>query len=84
MSLLSDAPCHDDKNPCANNSYCYIYSVTGRPYCVPSCELNNGGCGKDQQCKTVRAHCHYHTKPCPPKVKCRHKSKLILPIITAS
>ena len=76
---FSDAPCPDDENNCANNSYCYIYSVTGRPYCAQSCELNNGGCGMDQQCEMVTVQCF--TDPCPPIVQCTPTSELIVMIV---
>ena len=77
---FSDAPCPDDENNCANNSYCYIYSVTGQPYCAQSCELNNGGCGMDQQCEMVTVQCF--TDPCPPIVQCTPPtSELIILIV---
>ena len=72
--IYVDAPCPDDQNNCPNNSYCYIYSETDRPYCSQSCELNNGGCGIDQ-CVMVTALCF--TAPCPPVVQCRSTSKLM-------
>ena len=68
----SDVTCSDDQNNCPNNSYCYIYSETGQPYCAQSCELNNGGCGTDQ-CEMVTVECI--TAPCPPVVQCSPASE---------
>ena len=75
---FTDAPCPEDENNCPNNSYCYIYSATGQQYCAQSCDLNNGGCGTDQQCAMVTVQCF--TAPCPPVVECRRSTgKLIVP-----
>ena len=76
---FSDAPCPDDENNCTNNSYCYIYSVTGQSYCAQSCELNNGGCGIDQRCEMVRIQCF--TDPCPAIVQCTPASEFVLIIV---
>ena len=68
----ADAPCSDDQNNCPSNSYCYIYSVTGQPYCAESCDLNNGGCGMGQ-CMMLTVHCI--AAPCPPMVQCHSAGK---------
>ena len=76
---FSDAPCPDDENNCANNSYCYIYSVTGQSYCAQSCELNNGGCDRDHQCEMITVQCF--TDPCPPIVQCIPNSEFVMLIV---
>ena len=70
--IYTDAPCPDDQNNCPSNSYCYIYSVTGQPYCAESCDLNNGGCGTGQ-CMMLAVYCI--TAPCPPVVLCHSAGK---------
>lgn len=72
LLTYTDAPCPDDQNNCPSNSYCYIYSVTGQPYCVESCDLDNGGCGTGQ-CMMITAQCN--TAPCPPMVQCHSVGK---------
>ena len=53
---------------CANGYTCEVDAATGRAYCNPSCELNNGGCRADEQCTLVDVECF--TTPCPPMVQC--------------
>ena len=76
--LFSDVPCSDDQNNCGDNSYCYIYSETGQPYCAQSCELNNGGCGTDR-CEMVEVPCF--GPPCPPIVQCTSTCEFIVPVV---
>lgn len=63
----------DEGDPCATKlcpvgSYCAVSAASSLAYCVPSCELANGGCPKNNTCKLIDVQCF--TTPCPPQVQC--------------
>ena len=53
---------------CNKGSQCKVYEPTGRPYCEPSCDIDNGGCGIGQICSLRNVTCD--SPPCPPEVVC--------------
>ena len=53
---------------CPTGSQCKVYQPTGKAFCEPSCDLDNGGCPANQDCSLVPAICP--GPPCPPVVKC--------------
>ncbi|XP_064398937.1 neurogenic locus notch homolog protein 3-like [Halichondria panicea] len=44
-------------------------SISMFPFCLPSCELENGGCAEDEVCSLVEEMCP-SDGPCPPSVQC--------------
>ena len=53
---------------CANGYICKLDETTRRPFCDPSCEINNGGCQVDEECRLIQVECF--TDPCPPVIEC--------------
>ena len=53
---------------CGIGSFCRVFKDTDEAYCVPSCELDNGGCGRHQKCELIHRGCP--PGPCPPLVIC--------------
>ena len=53
---------------CLPGSTCKVYRPTGEAFCEPSCDINNGGCAKDQICQLNQVQCV--RAPCPPVVEC--------------
>jgi hypothetical protein len=54
------------------NGICDIDPFTNLPYCNPSCDFNNGGCGDEEVCVSdVTIFCFRF--PCPQPVRCIHK-----------
>ncbi len=50
-----------------------IFSGFEAAYCLPSCDLANGGCGENDECSLVpqsSGQCPADA-PCPPLVQCR-------------
>ena len=60
---------------CQQYHYCEVSSVTGNAVCVPSCELENGGCRSDQIC-TIEEYDCFSTNgdPCDPNqyIQCKN------------
>ena len=54
---------------CRKGTQCKLHEPTGRPYCEPSCDIDNGGCPDNQTCSLQSVTCIQ--APCPPKVQCR-------------
>ena len=55
------------------NGVCGIDFLTGRPYCDPSCDIDNGGCSDDEVC--VPAETVFCIRaPCPQGIRCIHKT----------
>ncbi len=44
-------------------------SMSMFPFCLPSCELENGGCAEDEICSLVEQLCPSNG-PCPTTVQC--------------
>ena len=51
---------------CNKGSQCKVFGPTDRPYCEPSCDIDNRGCGVDQICSLRNITCD--SPPCPPEV----------------
>lgn len=64
MSLFIVDPCSTVL--CPSGSICKI--VDDFPYCEPSCDIENGGCGPNEICTLVPGICEL--TQCPPKVNC--------------
>lgn len=54
---------------CPVGSACKVFEETGEGFCEPSCELQNGGCAKDQTCELMDVTCV--REPCPLVVVCQ-------------
>ena len=59
-------------DPCAlmlcRDGLCKVDKATWKPFCEPSCSVNNGGCAEDEKCQLVTGKCK--TTPCPSTVHC--------------
>ena len=52
------------------------FSLSGFAFCLPSCELENGGCAENEVCSLVEEICP-SDGPCPPSVQCSPPGNLI-------
>ena len=53
---------------CDMGSSCRVFQDTDEAYCEPSCDLDNGGCGRYRKCELINVTCPQ--APCPPLVNC--------------
>ena len=49
-------------------------------FCLPSCDMENGGCAEEEICSLVEQICPADA-PCPPTVRCSPKGKRAAPIV---
>lgn len=68
MSLYSYTVSYTDPCIFVRCFPCKVDRDSGRAFCEPSCDINNGGCRDDQICKLKEVQCV--TTPCPPQVEC--------------
>ena len=66
LLLTDEDPC--DNHTCPTGSQCEVFKPTGKAYCMPSCDLDNGGCPDDEVCSLQYLRCL--NPPCLPQVKC--------------
>ena len=55
------------------NGVCGIDFLTDRPYCDPSCDIDNGGCSDDEVCVPAETVFCFRA-PCPQGIRCIHKT----------
>lgn len=65
---MSSNPIACENTYCKKGSECKMHEPTGKPYCEPSCDLDNGGCADDELCSLRNVTCIQ--APCPPAVDC--------------
>lgn len=56
---------------CAPNARCKVHRPTEKPFCEPSCSINDGGCTFNQECSLLQPPC-LPDLLCPPVVVCAH------------
>ena len=53
---------------CPSHAQCKVFTPTNMAYCDPSCDVDNGGCKKEETCQLNEVECV--TAPCPRVVEC--------------
>ena len=54
---------------CEPGHQCEVVSSTGEPFCNPTCQVDNGGCGEDE-CIEGLSSCVNPDEPCFKSVIC--------------
>ena len=73
LYFLSDC----SKLECDPGHKCEVFEPTGQPFCNPTCEVDNGGCG-DDECSEQRT-CSDPDQLCYTVVICTEKNPPTLP-----
>lgn len=73
LLLFHYVACESGVINCSRGSRCKVNQTSHMPYCEASCDLDNGGCAKDEVCSLLQPLTCTNA-PCPSRVICTGKT----------